>query len=674
MEEVVIERAPLANRTSIELAARPVTDTTELLKRSPGANINSNGPLTGIAQVRGLYGQRVNTRINGSKISSGGPNLMDPPLSYSPASVLEDLTVYRDIAPVSAGQETLGGAIVATPWRPAFSDSVSGSLGGSLSGRDNIEYSGKISGSHQSVNDASEAVLIGGIASQNQRAMLSLLDNRGNDSEFKEGKIRPTEFKRQRAEVAYGFRQANHTFSLSHLRNETDAAGTPALPMDIKFIDTDSTQLGYNHDAGNWGTNFTANHAEVEHEMTNFHLRQPPAMADMYRANRATADSNDAHLQAWFKTADFIWRTGIDFHDTEHNSLVSNPNSPAFFVDNFRDAEQQITGVYLEFENPARSATTFHAGLRVNYVSWDAGTVNGTPAMMNAAAGNLRDQFNAADRSGDEINIDAVIQIGQQVSDSLNLVTSVGRKNRGASYQERYLWLPMRATAGLADGNTYIGNIDLDAETSHEIAAGFDYQDESVFVSPRIFYKKIDDYIQGTPVTDPGTIMFSTMMMGDATPLQFNNIDARLYGADIHTRWEPASRWRLESVVSYVRGTRRDTDDDLYRIAPLNGMLSTTYVARTWSTTLELEAAAAQNKVSEINNETSSAGYSVWNLHAKKELIENFTLSAGVKNIFDRNYADHLSGVNRAMASAVEVGARIPGNSRNIYTQLTLKL
>jgi len=397
-------------------------------------------------------------------------------------------------------------------------------------------------------------------------------------------------------------------------------------------------------------------------------------MAAMRRANLATADSNDAHFQAWFKNTRLVWRTGIDFHGTEHNSLISNPNNPAFFVDNFRDAEQQITGVYLEVESPAESITRFNAGLRVNYVSWDASNVNGTPAMMNAAAGNLRDQFNAADRSGNEVNIDAVIQISQQLNDRLDLIATIGRKNRSASYQERYLWLPMRATAGLADGNTYIGNLDLDPETSHEIALGFDFQNESVFVSPRLFYKKIDEYIQGTPVTDPGVIMFSTMMMNDSTPLQFNNIDAKLYGADMHARWELSSRWRLESVVSYARGKRRDTDDDLYRIAPLNGFLSATYSSRTWSTTLELEAAAAQNRVSEINNEISSAGYSIWNLHTKKELIENLVLSAGVKNIADKNYADHLSGVNRAMASDVAVGARIPGNGRNIYTQLTLKL
>lgn len=663
IEEVVIEHTPLQNVTIIELPDRLVADTAELLKSSPGANINSNGPLTGLAQIRGLYGQRVNTKMNGSKIASGGPNLMDPPLSYAPASTLEELKIYRDIAPVSAGQETLGGAIVATSWRPAFNESRG------------ANFSGRMAAGYESVNQSTEALVLGAIANRNHKAMLSLLDNRGDDSEFDGGDIKPTEFERQRGEFAYAFRTGSHTVEFSFMRSETGDAGTPALPMDIEYIDTDSTQLSYDYNTGSWGTKFIANHAEVEHEMTNFHLRPVMDMnnnsiADDRRANLATGDSDDAHIQLWFKTDELTWRTGIDYHNATHNSDISNPDNQNFFVTNFNDANQEIVGFYIELESPADSATQVRAGLRANSVSCDASAVNGTPAMMNAAAGNLRDAFNAADRSNDELNIDAVISISQQLTQKLNLVTSIGRKNRSASYQERYLWLPMRATAGLADGNTYVGNIELKAETSNEASIGFDFKSETIFLSPRIFYKKIDDYIQGTPVTDAGTIMFSSMMMNDATPLEFNNIEAELYGGDLQTAWEISDHWRFESIVSYVRGTRDDTDDDLYRIAPLNGLLSATYAASSWQTSLELQAAAAQNKVSEINNENPTSGYSFWNIHAQKALAENIQLSAGVKNLFDKVYVDHLSGVNRAADSGVATGSRIPGNGRSFYSRL----
>ncbi|MDC9724855.1 MAG: TonB-dependent receptor plug domain-containing protein, partial [Gammaproteobacteria bacterium] len=52
-------------------------DTGDMIKRLPGANINSNGPLTSIAQYRGLFGDRVNVLIDGVRISQAGPNRMD---------------------------------------------------------------------------------------------------------------------------------------------------------------------------------------------------------------------------------------------------------------------------------------------------------------------------------------------------------------------------------------------------------------------------------------------------------------------------------------------------------------------------------------------------------------------------------------------------------------------
>ena len=62
-------------------------DTASLLHRVPGANVNRNGPLTGIAQYRGLFGNRINIKVNNANMKEVGPNSMDPPLSHIPASL-----------------------------------------------------------------------------------------------------------------------------------------------------------------------------------------------------------------------------------------------------------------------------------------------------------------------------------------------------------------------------------------------------------------------------------------------------------------------------------------------------------------------------------------------------------------------------------------------------------
>ena len=47
------------------------------------------------------------------------------------------------------------------------------------------------------------------------------------------------------------------------------------------------------------------------------------------------------------------------------------------------------------------------------------------------------------------------------MTERLTWYGGVSRKSRSPAYQERYLWLPLQATAGLADGRTYTGNLDL---------------------------------------------------------------------------------------------------------------------------------------------------------------------------------------------------------------------
>lgn len=48
-------------------------------------------------------------------------------------------------------------------------------------------------------------------------------------------------------------------------------------------------------------------------------------------------------------------------------------------------------------------------------------------------------------------------------------------KNCAPSYQELYLLTPMESTVGLADGNTYIGDINLKSEMAYQADIGFTY-------------------------------------------------------------------------------------------------------------------------------------------------------------------------------------------------------
>lgn len=295
-----------------------------------------------------------------------------------------------------------------------------------------------------------------------------------------------------------------------------------------------------------------------------------------------------------------------------------------------------------------------------------------SPAMM------LRDNFNSADRSQEDNNIDWVAKAYYPTSETTTLYTGLARKSRSASYQERYLWLPMQATAGLADGRTYTGNLELEAEVAHELELGFDVDANALMLSPRVFYREVDDYIQGTVTSDSNASNFVNMMnsmnaTSNAAPLQFNNIDAELYGFDMDWRYRFTEQVSVSGLINYVRGKRTDSNsnDNLYRIAPLNASLALNYTGNNWGLTLEGVAYDQQDKVSEFNGEQESAGYGLLNIRGQWQITSSARLGFGVDNALDREYRDHLTGTNRVNGNAdIANGEKLPGYGRNAYARI----
>ena len=660
MEEVVVS----ANRDSRIIDVIDVLsvapDAAQLLREAPGANVNSNGPITAIPQYRGMYGPRIAVSLNGSMLAPAGPNWMDPPLSYAMTAQLESLEIYRGIAPVSVAQESLGGAIDAQTRRGEFGDSADFAL------------SGRVMGSGQSVNNGyqGDAELL--VSNRQHRVKLAAMTQEGDDAEFADGEISPTQYTRQRYDIGYGFRSGDHTFQLDYGYHDAGDSGTPALPMDIEYIEGDLYDLSYSYDgSGQLSWTLAVFGSELDHGMTNYGLRPAPAF-DRWRRN--IADSSNVGFTAEARWVDDggIWRAGIDGFDEQHDSDIDNPKMPSFFVTNFNEAEREVLGVYIERDIQAWDSWLVHLGARYNRVSADSGEVDGTPAMMMPPAQALRDAFNAADRSQTDHNLDLVLQLKYDIGPALQAYAGMARKNRSASYQERYLWLPLEATGGLADGQLYIGNIGLDPETASQVEFGFDLTNSTVTLAPRVFYNRVDDYIQGTSLamSSPAVMMNTMMNPTRSAPLQFNNVDAELYGFDMDWHWQFASNWSLSGLVNYVRGERRDIDDNLYRIAPPNTSVRLSYSAANWGASVESVLYASQDDVSDTNREKKSAGYGLINLAGNWQILPSVQLAAGVENVFDKNYQDHLGGYNRVMNSDVEQGDRLPGYGRNLFARV----
>ena len=652
-EVIVIGRSVSTGLAQIEVDREMLVDTATVLKDIPGANVNANGPVTGIAQYRGMYGDRISVVVDHLGVVSGGPNAMDAPLSYVSPMITEELAVTRGIASVSLATESIGGHVSARLSRGEFrvnGSALDGFVGSRYSGNGNV------------LTNAGRLTL----ASESHKVSLVAEIDDGDDTSTPVGVVRPSRLHRERGDLSYAFTNQNTSILLFAGRLDTDDTGTPALPMDIRFIETDLAGAKATFDVSNsLSIEGRLGWNDVEHLMDNFGLRQAP-MPPMHRQNLTTGTGTQVSLAASLALANSTLKFGVDGTTADHDATITNPNNAMFRVDNFVDVKRDVTSAFMEWRHSAERGD-LELGLRAKRVEADSGEVGASGMMgdMGTNVGLLADAFNAADRDLSWDSVDAMLKYRLLVASGTEWRFELGRKTRAPSYQELYLWLPLQATGGLADGRSYIGRLGLEEERSTEITVGFGRDIGRVTVSPQVFYRQVDGYIQGVPSSNMIANMVSQMMTGQPA-LEFANVEAEIWGADIAWKVELSGRWYIDGIASYVRGQRRDVDDNLYRLAPPNATVGLTWETASVSVTGEVVGYAKQDKVSSFNDELPTPGYGIANAMMVWNPSDALRLEARVDNMFDKTYQDHVAGINRANGSDIPVGARLYGAERTL--------
>jgi iron complex outermembrane receptor protein len=647
-------------------------DAASLLKLVPGANVNRNGPLTGIAQYRGMSGNRINISLDGGNMKEVGPNSMDPPLSHIPAAMTESLQVYRGIAPVSSGIDTIGGAMKLESKKGSFADG------------EGLETDGVISSGYSSVDDGYYGAGFTSIANKNHKAYFGFSKEEGENYKFSADddlKVSPTSYDREVLRAGYGYRREDHEFGFNYTENNQRNTGTPALPMDIIYVRGGLYNANYDWDLGDgYKVKSKFFYQNMRHEMDNHTLRQSPLIRVNPMMTIRPALQNNTKVQGGGLDLEFAQplfdgelTIGANGDQSNHNALITgvlNVNmmgverTVSARIDNFNNVERDRYSGFAEWKGDFTEDLSAEFGVRYTYTQSDAGEVRTTRMMLPNGANEraLAAQFNRSNRDKGFHEVDLVSILRHEVSSDFNIELGFARKNRAPSYQELYLWSPSEATGGLADGRNYIGNLDLEPETAYQAELGIEVNIDDFYIAPRFFYHYVDDYIQGTPATGAGT-----------GTLQFNNIDAHLMGVDIESTYRVTEHWRVDAGLNYVYGERvDDVKDNLYRLAPLNGRAQLVFEHSGWMAAVEGVFVVRQSDVSEFNNELETPGYALLNLRSEYEAVEGMVIGAGVENVTDKTYFDHLGGLYRlAGDSNIQQGTRIPGQGRNFYATLT---
>ena len=652
-------------RPESEPVAAP--DAAAFVARLPGADINNNGQLSGQVQYRGLFGPRVNVQIDGNNISPGGPGWMDPPLHYAPMPLVSRIEVDRGVSPVRNGPGLAGG-VNAVFKKTDFTDSNEFSL----------NYD--VTAAYRSIDDSTAFGGIVGTSNEMFRINALYAKESGGNITFPEGEIASSEHDRLVYGFSTGVKFGAHEFGFDVRKQETGDSGNPPFPMDIRFFDSEFVNASYNGDFDVFRVEAKLGAADISHAMTNFHLRpnnNPMALRETFaKSFKRTAD-----LMLAFDLGDGEMKIGGDYDFTKHKTRITHPNNPHFFLDNVPIVTQDRVGLFGEW-------TGHYAGFGAEIggrIDWiDSQTEKaGLGSALPMGPRMLINMYNMSDRTWDDTNIDGVLRLWKETDGPLVWRGTLAHKTRAPGYLDRFAWLPTTASAGLADGNIYLGDRAIKSESAWILNAGFDYKTDRAYARPTVFYRSVDDYIQGVPFDNTVGVLDTMQervaaMNGDPTPFKFGNVDAKLYGFDMDFGMKlmgdmTSGLWRIDGVASYVRGKRRDIEDNLYRVSPPNLTLSGSYERQDWSVSVESKFVAAQDNVSASNSELATDGYAVFALYGNWNVNADVMVSAGVENVFNELYAQHLSGYNRISGSDVALGDRLPGAGRGVFVKLSVR-
>lgn len=647
----------------------------ELLDDAPSMSFQSAGGISGLPVLRGLADDRVRLRVDGMEITSACANHMNPALSYVDPQQVGRIDVLPGVTPVSEGGDSIAGTIAVRSPAPLFAKPGAG-----------LHKSGNLSLAARSVDDSYVAALGATIANENLslgyaaswRAGESYDDGNGN-------RVLDTLYKARNQTATLAAQNGGHRIVLRVGDQTVPYQGFPNQYMDMTLNQSVFGNLEYGGEFA-WGKlEARVYWQRTSHQMGFFTPQKAGTMPmntegkDVGYAIRAEIPVSDAHRL----------RVGHEYHRQRLDdwwppvagSMMMGPNS---FV-NINDGERDRTTIWGEVESRWNAQWTTIAGLREEFVRMDTGRVqpySNMPGMMNpdpafAAA------FNARDRSRSDNNFDFSLMARFEADPAASYEFGVARKTRSPNLYERYSWgrstMDMTMIGWFGDGNGYVGDPDLDPEVAWTLSAAATWRDAvnkawEVRVSPH--YSRIDDFID---VDRIGTFA-PYMLMGDTRALlRFANHDARLWGVDLAGRvtlWDAAryGRGQLRGTLAYLRG-KREGGGDLYHIMPLNATLGIEHVIRAWTTLAEVQFVDRKSRVDERRFEDETAGHALVNLRASYQVTDALRLSAGVGNLFDRQYELPLGGAYLAGYKAAGGGqiVSLPGMGRSFDVGVTMR-
>lgn len=696
--------------TQIAPMRAATSDTASLLRDIPGVFVQGAGGVSSLPAIHGLADDRLRIKVDDMDLISACANHMNPPLSYIDPTNVEQIKVYAGITPVSAGGDSIGGAIIVSSKVPRFAEAGQGLLS-----------SGELGGFYRSNGNALGANVSAILATENlsirYAGSTAQSDNYKSAKAFKPdmlatfttagshliagNEVGSTAYKTENHLLGIAYRLDNHLVDLKLGYQHIPYQGFPNQHMDMTDNKSTQVNLGYTGKFG-WGKL----EARVYHEETSHKMDFAEDKLYWYGGTRniagmpmATEGKNTGVVlksEILLSERDLL-RIGSEYQRYRLNDWwdpVANSGmmGPGTFW-NINNGQRDRFDVFGEWEAAWTKQWMTLLGARSSTVKMNADNVVGYNAMYNGSIGTPGGAlyFNNRNHSHTDNNID-LTALARFTADANQIYEGgYSRKTRSPSLYERYTWssngMAMTMNNWVNDGNGYVGNIDLKPEVAHTVAFNADWHDASrsqwgFKATP--YYSRVENYIDAK-------CLAASCPTGQYNYLTLSNQDARLYGIDLHGFTALGSvsgvgSFMARGTVAYVNGKNRDTGDHLYNIMPLNARLALEHRLGKWINTIEEQLVSAKDDVSSVRNEIKTPGYGLLNLRSSYEW-KNLRFDIGLENALDKQYALPLGGAYIGQGLTMSIGSSagwagtnrppygyaVPGMGRSLYASINLK-
>lgn len=621
-DSVMIVTAPVSTPLEIVTSPKiprqpvPASDGSDYLKTIPGFSQIRNGGTNGDPVFRGMFGSRLRILTDNGEMLGACPARMDAPSSYISPESFDVLTLIKGPQTVLWGSGNSAGTIRFDREQPRF-EKAGGQGTASLLAASNNRW------------DENADVSLGG-----EEGYLRLIGNKSRSDDYKDGNGDrvPSRWDKWNGDMAIGWTPDKDTLLELTAGKGDGEARYAGRGMDGSQFKRES--LGMRFEKSGIGEVFDKFEANVyynyaDHTMDNYSLRSPGSSMsggmsgdEMGDAMGSSMDSDSSmnmsmpmamevdrrtvggRMMGTFLFSDFELRSGADTQLSTHRNKIDDRWN--------KDARFHDYGLFSELTWSVTEQNKVKGGARLDRVLVDNYTDVGSAKRTDTLpAGFVRFEHNMAD-------IPVMFYAG------------IGYTERFPDYWE--LFSPTYGPGGSGDVFDK-----LKTEKTTQIDIGAQYNGERINTWVSAYIGRVNDFILFR--YDPDNASIS----------QVDNVNATIMGGEAGIAYKWSDSWKTDASLAYSWGENTSNHQPLPQTPPLEVRLGLTWERGDWSSTGLLRLVSSQNRVA-INEGNvvgkdfnSSPGFAVFSANAAYKVNKYVKISAGVDNLFDKTYSEHLN-------------------------------